>query len=302
MTLKVCDIKVFIILQLLQKKKCINPIRVSSHVLAERVFQPKGGFSHLKTVSPYCWFAHQPRRSFSTLAPPPFFHSKNHNILPVKTFPLGSPDDWAEEAEAANWPPWPRPPHEHQPPAACLKVNVARLTAIIIMIIIRSVFVGSTSDCVTQQTLLRGEKKCFSNICASWRSAMLSGKVTCSTWGRRRRRRWRRKKEGEMGHEDGKGGGVVSTWTECCTKCLSRLRSQILWVQVTEDAVLSFTSLNVFKQWTTLPVCQRSVIVAEGEFLSCGLSSLSSEDSSLSVAPANSGHKCWRGFSLFVCF
>lgn len=33
-------------------------------------------------------------------------------------------DDWAEEAEAAYWSPWPRPPHEHQPPAACLKVNV----------------------------------------------------------------------------------------------------------------------------------------------------------------------------------
>lgn len=156
-----------------KKKKCINPFRVSSHVLAERVFQPKGGFSHLKTVSPYCWFAHQPRRSFSTLAPPPFFHSKNHNILPVKTFPLGSPDDWAEEAEAAHWPPWPRPPHEHQPPAACLKVNVARLTAIIIMIIIRSVFVGSTSDCVTRQTLLRGGKK---NVSATY---VPLGEVQC---------------------------------------------------------------------------------------------------------------------------
>lgn len=53
---------------------------------------------------------------------------------------------------------------------------------------------------------------------------------------------------GGDGDEDGGGGGVVSTWTECCTKCLSRLRSQILWVQVTADAVLSFTSLNVFKR------------------------------------------------------
>lgn len=66
------------------------------------------------------------------------------------------------------------------------------------------------------------------------------------------------KEEEEMEKEEGGGdgdgdedegrGGVVSTWMECCTKCLSRLRSQILWVQVTADAVLSFTSLNVFKQ------------------------------------------------------
>lgn len=52
-------------------------------------------------------------------------------------------------------------------------MNVARLTAIIIMIIIRSVFVGSTSDCVTRQTLLRGGKK---NVSATY---VPLGEVQC---------------------------------------------------------------------------------------------------------------------------
>lgn len=102
----------------------------------------------------------------------------------------------------------------------------------------------------------------------------------------------------------GERGGVASTQTECCTKCLLRLRSQILWVQVTTDIVLSFTALNVLKQRTTLPVCQRSVIVAEGEFLSCGLfffSSVRIQDSVLhQQTQVTNAEGVFLG--LFVCF
>lgn len=161
--------------------------------------------------------------------------------MPVKTFLLA--DDWAEEAEAANWSPWPRPPHEYQPPATCLKVNVACRTVVLILIIICSVFVGSASDCLPQQMLQR-KKKCLSVICASWSKyeVQFYGGKFLAVPGERG--------EDKDGEKVGGGRGVESTPTECCTKCLLRLTSQILWVQATADAVLSFTTLNAFKQRT----------------------------------------------------
>lgn len=104
----------------------------------------------------------------------------------------------------------------------------------------------------------------------------------------------------EVHEDDGGGwekagerrGGVAPTWTECCTKCLLRLRSQILWVQVTTDSVVSFTTLSSSSEPHYQYAKGQSLLLRENSSCVAFLLSFFSEDSRLSVAPANSGHKC----------